>query len=85
MAPDVVAGGSYTQATSNPEEKKQQHREGQRSEEQEEILSLLRRWRCEPSPIMKWADCAGEWLRKQEESEGGTEEKRQEEQFENVA
>ena len=69
MAPDIVAGGSYTQPKSDPEEKEQQHREGQHSEEKEEILRLLRGWRSEPSAIMKWSDCAGEELRKQEESD----------------
>ena len=78
------AGGSYTKAASDPWEKEQQHREGQHSEEKEEMLRLLRRWRSAPSSVMKWADCAGEELRKQEESEELEEQREEKEQEEQL-
>ena len=56
VAPNMGVGGSYSQAISDPEEEKStegelQRKEGQHSEEKEEILRLLRRWRrSETSP-----------------------------------
>ena len=67
-----------------PGRKEQQHREGQHSEEKEEMLRLLRRWRSAPSSVMKWADCAGEELRKQEESEELEEQREEKEQEEQL-
>ena len=76
VAPNMEAGGAYLQ------EEERQRREGQHSEEKEEISRFLRKWRSDrTSPIMKWADCVQEELGKQEEAADGIKEQ-QEEQLE---
>ena len=68
VAPNMGAGGSYTQATSDLKEEEWQREEEQHSEAREE------------KP--RWADCVEEELDKQEEPEKERDEKKQDEQFE---
>ena len=74
------------QATSDPEEdeateeerheqgEERQRNGGQHIEEKEEILRLLKEWRSEPSPIMRWADCVEGNFGKDDCQDAGTEE-----------
>ena len=76
------------QATSDPEEdeateeerheqgEERQRKGGQRIEEKEEILRLLKEWRSEPSSLTRWADCVEGKFGKREELEDETEKKR---------
>ena len=69
MAPNMGAGGSHPQATSDPGEEQAAEGEQQRNEEKEEILKLLRGWQeKETSPIMRWA-----WVDESTEDESNQE------------
>ena len=53
MAPNMGAGGSHPEATTDPEEKQQR-------QEAEWVLRPARDWRSELSLIGNWADCVDE-------------------------
>ena len=73
MAPNMGAGGSHPQATSDPGEEQAAEGEQQRNEEKEEILRLLRGWQeKETSPIMRWA-----WADESTEEEESNQEERE--------
>ena len=56
MAPNMGAGGSHSQAMSDPGEEEVAKGEQQRNEEKKEILRLLGEWQeRETSPIVRWA------------------------------
>ena len=74
VAPNMGAGGSHPQATSDPGEGEMAEGKQQRNEEKEEILKLLRGWQeKETSPIMRWA-----WADESTEEESNLEEVREE-------
>ena len=62
MAPNMGAGGSHPQATTDLEEK-QQRKKGQW------VLSPAREWRSELSLVGKWADCVDEEPEEEAEEE----------------
>ena len=75
MAPNMGAGGSHPQATSDPGEEQAAEGEQQRNEEKEEILKLLKGWQeKETSPIMRWA-WADESTEEESNQENGEEKK----------
>ena len=75
MAPNMEAGGSHPQATSDPGEEQAAEGEQQRNEEKEEILKLLKGWQeKETSPIMRWA-WADESTEEESNQENGEEKK----------
>ena len=81
MAPNMGAGGSHPQATSDPGEGEMAEGEQQCNEEKEEILKLLRGWQeKETSPIVRWAladESAEEEINQEEVREGSGEEKKE--------
>ena len=73
MAPNMGAGGSHPQATSDPGEREM----AEGNEEMEEILKLLRGWQEEEtSPIVRWA-LAEESTEEESNQESGEEEKKE--------
>ena len=74
MAPNMGAGGSHPQATSDPGEGEM----AEGNEEKEEILKLLRGWQEEEtSPIVRWA-LADECTEEESNQEEVREERREE-------
>ena len=76
MAPNMGAGGSHPQATTDPEEKQRQGGQW--------VLRPTREWRNELSLVGKWADCVDEEPEEEaeEEDKHEAEDEREEEEAE---